>query len=273
MVVYVLDGDIQIFYNFGVICDLVDKLLIELVDIEVVEPYPLDAVYLGQAAAELGQTAPAVQVGAVAGDVLRDDDKLLDAVRSEIARLLDDVLHIAGAVAAADKGDGTEGAEVVAALGDAQICPARTGGDNAGDLVNGGAVVAEGACTSPRHYGVCRTDDIAEAADAEHGVNFRHLGHDAVLISLGKTAGDDKPAELAGLLELRHFKDIVDSLALRSVNKAAGVHDGKVCSLRIGDERIARLAHKVEHLFAVDKILGTAERDHRKGFFHDFNPL
>ena len=195
------------------------------------------------------------------------------AVRSEIARLLDDVLHIAGAVAAADKGDGTEGAEVIAALGDAQICPARTGGDNAGYLVNGGAVVAEGACTSPRHYGVCRTDDIAEAADAEHGVNFRHFGHDAVLISLGKTAGDDKPAELARLLELRHFKDVVDSLTLRSVNKAAGVHDSKVGSLRIGDESIACLAHEVEHLFAVDKILGTAKRDHRKGFFHGLSVL
>ena len=40
-----LDGDIQIFYYFRIVGDLVNKLVVELVDIEVVKSYPLDTLY------------------------------------------------------------------------------------------------------------------------------------------------------------------------------------------------------------------------------------
>ena len=56
------------------------------------EPYPLDAVYLRKLAAQAGKTALAVDIRAVAGDVLRDDDKLLDPVLRKLRRLVDDVL-------------------------------------------------------------------------------------------------------------------------------------------------------------------------------------
>ena len=39
-------------------------------------------------------------------------------------------------------------------------------------------------------------------------------------------------------------------------------------AVRLGHERVARLVHQIEHLLGVDQILGAAERDHGKGFFH-----
>ena len=64
---------------------------------------------------------PAVEVEAVVGRVLGDDDQLADAVGGQLAGLADDFLDRLGDVLAAHAGDGAEGAEPVAAFGDLQI--------------------------------------------------------------------------------------------------------------------------------------------------------
>ena len=89
-----LDGDVQIFYDLWVLRYLIDELVVKLIGIGVVQPYPFDAVYIAYPAAELGKTSFAVEVCSVARYVLRDDDDLLDAVRSKVARLLNDVFDI-----------------------------------------------------------------------------------------------------------------------------------------------------------------------------------
>ena len=89
-----LDGYIKILYYLGVRRYLVYELVVKLVGIGVVQPYPLNAVYLAYPAAELGKAALTVKIGAVARYILRDDDDLLNAVSRQITRLLDDVLKL-----------------------------------------------------------------------------------------------------------------------------------------------------------------------------------
>ena len=80
-IVDVLDGDVQILDDFGIVRDLVDELLVKLVHIQIVKPQPLDALDLRELPAQLGQTAFPIEIGAVAGDVLGDDDELLHPMR------------------------------------------------------------------------------------------------------------------------------------------------------------------------------------------------
>ncbi len=64
-----------------------------MIGIGVVQSYPFNSVYLAYPAAELGKTSLAVKIRSVTRYVLCDDDDLLDAVRSEVTRLLNDVFN------------------------------------------------------------------------------------------------------------------------------------------------------------------------------------
>ncbi len=272
-VIDVLDGDIQIFDDLIVLRDLVDQLVVELIGVEVVEPDPLDALDLRKLLTELRKAAFPVEIGAVARNVLRDDDELPDAVGGKLPCLRDDVFEPSRAVVPPDVGDRAEGAEVVAALRDAQVSPARPGGHDAGDLLHGGVFIAEEACAAPREHRVGGAHDVPEAPDAEHGVDLRQLLQDRILVALAQTARDDQTAQPALLLELRHLQNVVDGLALRGVDEAAGIHDREIRPLRLGHQREAGLVEKVEHLLAVDQILGAAKRDHGKGFLHQSSSM
>jgi len=64
-------------------------------------------------AQQLGQPHLAVQVHAIIGRVLGDDDQLADAVAGQLAGLADDLLDRLGDVLAAHAGDGAEAADAV----------------------------------------------------------------------------------------------------------------------------------------------------------------
>ena len=82
---------------------------------------PLDAVDLVEFAEQFGEARAAVQVQAVVGRVLGDDDQFADAVGGEFARLANHFLDRLGDVLAAHLRDGAVGAEAVAALADLQV--------------------------------------------------------------------------------------------------------------------------------------------------------
>ena len=256
-----LDGYVQIFHYLGIGCNLVDKLIIELIGICVVQPYPFNAVNFAYPAAKLCKAALSVKVRAVARYVLRDDDDLLHAVRSEVTSLLDDVFYLSRAVSAADIRYCAEGAEVIAALGDAQICPRRAGAYNARYLVHWGAVVRKKAHRLFFKNGIHGRNDISEAADAEYCIDLGKLVGDCGAVALGKASGHYYLAEPAFGLELCHFKDRVDRFAFCGVYKAAGVYYNGVCAVRRRSERIACLAEQIQHLLAVNEIFCTAQRN------------
>src|SRR5207237_1653173 len=62
-----------------------------------------------------------VQVQAVVGRVLGDQNKLADAVAGEFAGLAEDFLDGLGNMAAAHAGDGAKGASTVAAFGNLEV--------------------------------------------------------------------------------------------------------------------------------------------------------
>ncbi len=93
-----------------------EELGIAVEDANPVEP--LDLVELPQ---QLGQPRPAVEVDAVVGHVLRDQDQLADAVAGQLLGLGDDHLDRLGHVLAPHEGDRAEGAKPVAPFRDLEV--------------------------------------------------------------------------------------------------------------------------------------------------------
>lgn len=116
-----LERNIEVLYDFRLVCDNVDQLIGDLVGVEVMQANPGE-VQLAQLAQQIGQQALVLgQVHAVLGDVLRDNDKLLDACLGECTRFFEQGRHLAAAVASAQLGDDAVGAGVRAALCDFEI--------------------------------------------------------------------------------------------------------------------------------------------------------
>ena len=74
----------MIFFAVG---QRLDQLVGEVDRVGVQDANPVDAVDLVQLAEQLGQARPAVEVEAVVGRVLGDDDQLADAVGGQLAGL------------------------------------------------------------------------------------------------------------------------------------------------------------------------------------------
>ena len=138
-----LDGDIQIFDNFGVGCNLVNKLIVYLVGVEIVETEPLYALNVAELPAKLGKAALAVKVSAIAGQILSDKDKLFNADFGQRGGLGDDVLHRAGTEGAPDIGDGAVVAAIVAAFRNFYVCPFGACSKEASNLINGAVLIAK----------------------------------------------------------------------------------------------------------------------------------
>ena len=58
---------------------------------------------------------------------------------------------------------------------------------------------------------------------------------------------------------------MVDGLLLGAVDKAAGIDDGHVGALRLGQDLIARAGQQIEHLLRIDLIFCTAQADKPDG--------
>ena len=216
-------------------------------------------VEFAQLAQERGELVLTIEVGAVARDVLRDDDQLLHPGVCQLARLGEDILHAAAAVLAAQVGDDAESAAVVAALGDAEVGIVAGRGEHAVKLLDGTVDVGEAARALPGHQLAQGGDDVAVAAGSHHAVDLRELVDDLLLIALGETSRDEDLAEPAVRLELRHRQNGVDGLGLRAVNEAAGVDDHGVGALGLLLQLDPRLAAQGHHLLGVDQILGAAK--------------
>ncbi len=173
----------------------------------------------------------AVPVHAVARDVLRDDDELLDAGIGELPCLGENMLHRAGAVFAAQLGDDAEGAPVVAALRDAQEGVVTRRGEHAAELVDR-RVMSSKRLTVPPAMTVSTASTMSlVAAGAENAVHLGKLLCHLTLIALRHAAGDQNFLELAGLFQLRHGENVLDGLLIRAREEAAGVDHRSVAAL------------------------------------------
>ena len=225
---------------------------------------PFDAIHLREALQQFGQGTPPVQVQAVIGRVLGDDDQLLHALRGEGTGLRDEVLHRDGTVRPPYPGDGAIGAGTVAAFGNLQVGrPGPVLGQDPSAATSG----------DRRH-----TDGVQhriQVAGAEPGVHFGDQARQLVRIALRQAAENDQFPGLAALPTLSGFQDGLDGLLLGIADEAAGVEQQVInisgpFASRNHIERIPRLK---QEMLGVDGVLRAAERDDlERGLRHPLPP-
>ena len=142
------------------------------------------------------------EIQAVSADVLGNHDELLDAVSGQGSGLVEHVVQLPAAVAAAEGGDDAVGAVVVTALGDLQVGIIVGAGEHPGRLVQRRVDVAKGLDGLPGQGLLHGGDDLAVAARTQNAVHLGHLGEDLVLIPLGEAAGDQDLTQLPCGLQL-----------------------------------------------------------------------
>ena len=97
--------------------------------------------------------------------------------------------------------------------------------------------------------------NIVIRADTDKRINLRYFIEYLLLISLREAACHHKALDRT-IFQLRHFKNAVDRLALRILNKAAGVHNYEIRVIGIIREQIARILKLCEHDFRIHLVLG-----------------
>ena len=245
---------------------LVDKLVVKLVGVQVVQPYPLDAVYLRKLAAQAGKTALAVDIRAVAGDVLRDDDKLLDPVLAQ-APVASSMMFSIGGLSGSGRGctgiaqKAQKLLQPSAMRRYAQPGPVET---TRGISSTAALLLPNRLSLRPVADGVRRPRRYRRSC--QRLARRRSPAARSVSMSLYRSARQPvtiMAAELSGLFQLGHLENVVDGLgSWRLSMKPQVLTIARSAPIRLGDKLVARLAHKVQHLLAVDKILGAAKRDH-----------
>ena len=89
--------------------------------ISVMEANPWGAALGGEEVEKVAESSSAVEVEAVVGGVLSDEDEFFGAVVDQLLRFEEDVFDGAGDVFATDEGDGAVGAAAVAAFGNFDV--------------------------------------------------------------------------------------------------------------------------------------------------------
>ena len=253
-----LDGDIQIGQHLLLCGNGVDQLVGKLVRIQIVQPDPAE-VQLTQLPQQRRQLLFAVQVDAVAGDILSDDDALLHPGVSQMLRLGQHILHAAAAVFPAQRRYHAIGAAVVAALGNTQIGIVPRRRQHPVEFVDHPVDIGKAPGRAAGHHFRERRDDLTVAAGAHDAVHLRQLVQYLLLVALGQAPRHQYLAHLSLGLQRRHGQYGVDRLLLGAVDKPAGVDDHRVRTGGCLQQRMPRIAAQGHHLLCVHQILGTAK--------------
>ena len=191
-VVDVLEGDVDVVEHLRFTGDDVDEGVVQIVGVQVVQANPVKG-QLAQLGEQLPQHPLVVEVDAVAGDVLGNDDELLHPGIGQGLGLRQQGLHGTAAVAAPQLGNDTEGAPVVAALGDLQVGGVGGGGGDARPVLLRVVDIPEAVGRAPGHQLLQGGDDLGVAAGAHDAVHLGQLLHQLVLIALGQAACPASP--------------------------------------------------------------------------------
>ena len=244
--------------------DHVNEFVGDDLRVQVVEPNPVE-VQFAQLLQKSRQGGAVLQVQAVPGDVLGDDDQFLGSPGLQLPGLPQKGVHGAAAVPAPQLGDDAEGTAVAAPLGDLQIGGIGRGGHHPLPVVIGPVDALEVLRVLPGHELLHRRHHVGVAAGAQHAVHLGQLFPDVVRVALGEAARHQQLFQLALVLQLGELQNVLDGLAFGGLNKAAGVQHRHVGPLRVAGDGVAGVPAQGHHLLGVHQVLGTAERD--KGYF------
>ena len=252
-----MEGDVEVFADLRLGGHHLDHLLGEGGRVGVVEANPLQLFDATQPTQQLAKHTLAVEVDAVVGGVLSDDNQLLDPLVSQLACLLFQLLHPHRAVLATDERNGTVAALPVAPLRDFQV----------GVVVRGRQVAFGGkllALHSPQ-----TADDVVPGAGAEVTVHFGNLLTQLVGITLREAAHHKELLDAPRTLRLDRLQNQFNRLGLRIANEAAGVdnHHLGICSVAVEAHLVAGGGEAGHQVLRIDRVFGASEGDD-VNFFH-----
>lgn len=283
----VLEGDVDVGDDFGVMCDGADEFVAPMGWVGVEDSDPEVAFDLGKFVEEVDEGwaaggvnglaragAAGPEVHAVVGCVLADEVDFADALLDELADFADNGVDGATAVAAAHARDDAEGAGVVAAFGNFYVGEVRGGepearhvpvGEEAGvafDKVEGFV----GRLRGILEEGEENVAGVGDMVEAEEGVHLvaqfaRKLRREA----LGEAAGDNQllPGAFAHAPFLMGFQNCFDRFFLCCVDEAAGIDDQNVRFFGNGGEFEPSHCSTSKHELGVNEIFCTAKTDKR----------
>ena len=169
---------------------------------------------------------------------------------------------------------------IVAALRDFQISIIFRCCENPAVFRLGSVDVVEALVTLARQNLSNGIRNIVIRTGSKDTINFRQFLQNFFLIALGQTAGHKNLLDSALCLQLRHGQNVVDSLCLGGLNKAAGVDNNEFCAEAADKPRhtaltalvtVACLPQQPEHMLGIDLIFGAAKRDHAYRMGHDMS--
>ena len=181
-----------------------------------------------------------IEIEAVVGGILADDDDFLHAVGHELLGFGDEFVDGTRAVGTADEGDGAVGTGAVAAFGNLEVGVVRRSGE-----VAMGVGEAEEFGTMPF-------------------VDFGHLVLQLLHVALDEASADDETgAVVAAFFGGDLVEDGVDALLLGIADETAGVDDDGVAvvALAVEEDSVAFGGETAGEFFAIDGVLGTPKGD------------
>ena len=246
-----LEGDVEVFADLGFGSHHLDHVVGEGRRVGVVEADPRDPLDAAEAAQQLAEHAAPVEVDAVVGRILGDDDQLAHAGRGELPGFGFELLHRNRDVRPADERNGAVAALPVAALRDLQV----------------GVVPGRRQQTLGLQRGILRgpqgVDDALPGAGAEVVVHLGNFGAQLVGIALREAADDEQMFDLSGALGRCGAQDHFDRLLLGVADEAAGVDDHGlgVRAVAVENDGIARGGQAGHQVLGIHGVLRTAEGD------------
>ena len=250
----VLEGNVEVGQDLALRHQR-DHLIHMRIGVNVVQAYPCPklAQFAGKVGhvrahlAALPRRGGVLEIEAVGGGILADDQQFLRARRHQLLRLAQHGIDRARGQIAANGGNNAEGAAVVAAFGNLQV-----------------AVVARRQLDALFRHEVDilaqrRRDDVMHRAHhflvLLRAGDGQHVG-EALADQVGflaEAAGDDHLAVLGNGLA-----DGLQRFFLGAVEEAAGVHQHHVRAVIVGADLVAVRAQLGQNPFGVDQSLRTA---------------
>ena len=242
----VLEWDVDVFADIRVAGNSLNGVEWEGGWVGVVEPDPFGA-GLGGEAFEEGADAPlAVEVDAVVGCILSNNNQFFNAVVHHAPRLVEDFLDRARDVVAADGRDGAVAAAAVAAFGNLEV-----------GVVLGGALEAF-RLEAVVVFGFEAADELAPLRDAVEGIDFRQLGLQFLAVAFHEAAnGDHAAAFPATLLDADLLEEHIDRLLFGVVDETASVDDNNIAvvAFAIKKDLETGLFEMACNMFGISNIL------------------
>ena len=251
----VLQGQIQIGENVGCIPEGRQHLRREAGGVGVVHPDPGD-LHLSESPQKLGQAGSPVEIKAVIGGDLADQDQLLHPLGRQGLGLGHDRFDRPGTLVAPQLRDDAKRAAIVAAFGHLEVGHRLGGGAVAGQMLirHEGGHIAHLTDPLAGPHPPQHVNDVLVIARSHDRPGLRQRLQQLLPELLGQAAGDN---ELLALF--RQFHQRAHRFRAGVLDETAGVHHDHRSLVLIGTHRVAGFGQQSEHVLGVHSVLLAAE--------------